>query len=754
MEFISEPTEKKQYALIVDSQPTRLARLLQDEIKKFSSEAYISPRIPLTIEKFNYIFFINQKSAFKKISLNPKQKVVFIFINQKAAAQAVLKKAQRQGLDIKIISCLSDQITRQELEQILWFSFSKSAESFFNIESLEKSNQRKEQKSRHWDWRKFITRRRIIILIISILIAAHLLMLPFLALASYFYYQAGLALKKNQIQQTERFLAYADNSAALSKSLYQPVRPSYSFFSLALYPDNLFDINQKTSSLVHSSLALYENANQIFQAILKKNKTAEDIRLLEIRLGKMETDLNTLQDDLVLLTQKLPSSPQKINALKTQLAEMSLLIEKGRKIFPHLESLLAKNGQKKYLLLFANNMELRPGGGFIGSFGILTMKNMTLDSIQIYDVYDADGQLTVHIDPPEPIRKYLQQPHWFLRDSAFSSDFFENYSEAKFFLNQELGLTDFSGGILLTTTAIQNILEGYGNIYLPDFNENVNKDNFYIKAQLYAEKDFFPGSIQKKNFLGNLSKQILINLDTVSAPILIQQLEKSLDEKQMVMVVEDPTVQKVIDSLYWAGKTITPRCTEGQPNCVLDYIFPVEANLGVNKANFFIRRNVTQKIKIDADGTVRNSFIMKIRNDSANDVFPGGTYKNYFQLFLPLGSQVSSVTKDGTLVENIDRRQTEFKILGFYFEIPPQKSSEIQVDYQLSQKIPQGQTSYQLVWQKQTGSQNSDLSLEISLPENISLTRQNFSPLVKDNRIFYNTSLNADKIFLLELSNK
>lgn len=752
MRFISEPTEKKQYVLIVDNKSTLLATLLQSELKKFSSEVYIAPQIPIAFEKFDYVFFINQKKALKKINFNHRQKVIFIFINQKTAAQDALKTAHKQSLNVKIISCQFGQIDKQELEKIIWFSFSKSTETFLNIIGLKTSVKKEGSISNRWS--QIITRRGIIIVGFLIFVLVHLLMIPFLALSSYLYYKSGLSLKQNNIQQAGRFLSYADTSLDLSKYLYMPVRPSYSFFSLALYPDNVFDIDEKTKSVLHNSIKMYENANQIFQAILKKSKTNEDKQLLEMRIKKMTGDLDRLDDDLTALIQKLPESPKKLSSLKSQLSSSLTLLEKGKKIFPHLKTLLAKNDQKKYLLLFANNMELRPGGGFLGSFGILTVKDMTLDSIQIYDVYDADGQLTLHIDPPPPIRKYLHQPHWFLRDSAFSSDFYENYNEAKFFLSQELGLTDFSGGILLTTTSIQNLLEAYGNIYLPDFNENVNKDNFYIKAQLYSEKDFFPGSIQKKNFLGNLAKQILINLDTVSAPVLIQQLEKSLDEKQMVMIVDDQNVQNIIDSLYWAGKTITPRCPEEEPNCVIDYIFPVDANLGVNKANFFIRRDITQKIKIDSEGTITDSFVIKIQNDSANNVFPGGTYKNYFQLFLPLGSQVSKITKDGTLVENVDQRQTEFKIIGFYFELPPQKSLEIQVDYQLPQKLNKGSNTYQLVWQKQTGSQNSDLNLEISLPENVSLLRQNFSPLVKDNRIFYNASLDTDKIFLIELFNK
>ena len=65
-------------------------------------------------------------------------------------------------------------------------------------------------------------------------------------------------------------------------------------------------------------------------------------------------------------------------------------------------------------------MELRPGGGFLGSFGVFEIGNYSIGDIKVYDIYDADGQLTVHLDPPKPIAEYLSVPHWFFRDSNFS----------------------------------------------------------------------------------------------------------------------------------------------------------------------------------------------------------------------------------------------------------------------------------------------------------------------------------------------
>ena len=105
-----------------------------------------------------------------------------------------------------------------------------------------------------------------------------------------------------------------------------------------------------------------------------------------------------------------------------------------------LPNVLGFEKDMKYLILFQNNMELRPGGGFIGSFGILDVKKASVSDFKIYDVNSADGQLKGHIEPPYPIRRYLPQPNFFLRDSNFDLDFTKNASAAANFLALETGL--------------------------------------------------------------------------------------------------------------------------------------------------------------------------------------------------------------------------------------------------------------------------------------------------------------------------
>ena len=518
-----------------------------------------------------------------------------------------------------------------------------------------------------------------------------------------------------------------------------------------MLPDDIITINEKADEIIGGYHLVAQNSVEIIKLFFKKDKNPEEKDTLRLRISTLQGEIESLEKNCSLLNQKIPTTIPSLQKVKKELGFATEMLSVVKKLVPRMDFFMAKDTTRKFLLLFANNMELRPGGGFIGSFGVLTVHDYTFEDIRVYDVYDADGQLKAHIDPPEPIRLYLNQPHWFLRDSAFSPDFIENYSQAKFFLDREMNMGDFSGAFLITTTAIENILGAFDSVYIPDFNEHVTQKNFYLKAQIYSEKNFFPGSIQKKSFLSSLTRQLFIRLEDVSPKNLMQEFKKSLDEKQMVLYVDDPTVQNILDSLYWSGTVIKPQCTAKIDNCVVDFLFPTDANLGVNKANFFVKRQVSLKITIDQDGTVHHSLSILFKNESAGDVFPGGTYKNYLQILLPKNTYLKTITKNDVLIENVDEKNEEVKTVGFYFEILPQNKTEIKVDYTLEETLKKGKGVYQLIVQKQIGSSNNDFAFQLHLPQNIFIVNQNFSPLVKNNNIIYNTNLTADKIFFVEL---
>jgi len=752
MSLLLETVEENQSVLIVSRGTSPLVTLLKEHLKKFGNDIFFSSQAPQDLKKYDYCFFINEKKIPTDFSENKTNKLIYIFLNEEN------KSNRLQGLisslktkSVRVVNLLGDEINPEVIDKILWFSFSMSNETHLTIRLAQKKSLKHHKIPSTFDIKKIFTLKRTIVIAFILVFLYHLSFIPFLAISSFSFYKGAGALKNERLNETKSYTDGGGVFLKLAQNLYSPVRPVFLFFSLALPIDSLFDLNDKARNILTQSSNVYQNSKELIQLILKKDKTSQEKSLLQLRLTRLKDELSSLEGDGEVFLEKIPQI-DKFKNIREGLATSLEGLAKLKRLLSFSDSILAKNTQKTYLLLFANDKELRPGGGFIGSFGTVTFKDYTLEDLKIYDVYDADGQLIAHVDPPDPIRKYLNQPHWFLRDSAFSPDFLDNYAQAKFFLDKEMGMKDFSGTMLLTTSSIQNILGAFGEVYLSDFQEKVNAQNFYLKAEIYAEKNFFPGSIQKKSFLSSLTRQLMISLDTASIKKLAFALKKSLDEKQLVMYLDDPQVQEVLDQSYWSGRLIqSSSCSKSVSRCFTDYLFPIDANLGVNKANFFVTRLATLRTKVDSQGVVNHAFTMQFKNDSAADVFPGGTYSNYFQVLIPLNSQVKSVTKDGVQVDEVDEKDDVFKSVGMFITVPPKKTVNVRIDYTLNDQLPSGNGAYQLIVQKQIGSTNNDLTLDFNFAKNINIIQENISALVKDNHILYNTNLTADKIFFIEL---
>lgn len=756
MNLRTEQYGEKQKILIVDKLGSAFSQRLKEKLERYDNEVFVSPKLPQNIVLFEACFLINESMRTLELLSNFHDKrFVFVFTTEKRHAEEFARQiTAMKKHSIKVINIVNNaEMPDEDVDKMLWFSFTKSHETLLNFhyrtlgkQPLPIADKNPPRRKRH-----IITWKRVFIIAPLLFILIHIMFIPPLILGTYYVYKQTNSLREQNFEAVLDYNTKSASATELSKKLYTFARPIYLFFSLAFLPDNVFQIDDTANTVLKESVPLIKTSQAYVTLFMKKNKTDQDQELLFRQQKELQESVSQLHQDLSFLYQKLPEREGFLKKTKGDMKKAIEILDDVKKILPQMDKLFAKNGKRTYLMMFANNMELRPGGGFIGSFAVATVKDYGLDEMKVYDVYDADGQLKAHIDPPEPIRKYLGQPHWFLRDSAFSPDFPENYEQAKMFLSREMNFTHFDGGILITTSAIQHILEALGNLYIPDYNEVVNKDNFYLKAQLYAEKDFFPGSVQKKRFLSSVMNQLMLSLEDASYPKLVQSVDRALNEKQIVMYFEDEALQKAIDNQYWSGRVLSPVCTSSNPNCVVDFLMPVDANLGVNKANFFINRNVTLNVSVDTSGRIKNKYVMELRNDSFNNVFPGGTYKNYMQVELPRDATIREITKNGTLIEGYSESQTTGKLIGFYLEVPPQTSVEVVISYELATKVSNGKGIYQLIVQKQIGSSNYDFDFALTLPKNIFATNQNFSPLVKGNSIHYNTTIKADKIFYIEL---
>ncbi len=428
--------------------------------------------------------------------------------------------------------------------------------------------------------------------------------------------------------------------------------------------------------------------------------------------------------------------------------------------------ILGFNGQRTYLILFQNNMELRPGGGFIGSYGLLSLSNGKINDFKVHDVYDADGQLKKHIEPPFAVRRYLPQVHWYLRDSNFDVDFSRGAIASAMLLDEETS-QKVDGVIGVDINFVKNLLSIIGPVNVPDYNETVTDQNLFQLTESHAEKNFFPGSTQKKDFLSSLFNAIQqkISSGKFSYLNLSEALINSVGQKHLLFAFNESNIQDVF-SVNGLSSSIdeTRPVEDGNIN---DFIGINEANLGANKVNFFVDRSVLDSIKIGDDGIIKGSLNITYKNKS-DGTWPGGDYKNYLRVILPKGSTLASIringksqkivnavtdpslyeaknfkVPSGIEVEKLD--EGDKTIFGFLVTVKMGETQSVQVDYSEGTvyKLTDNFT-YNLRILKQPGTEVYPFSLGVNYPSSFAPVNDSAFKTTASG-ISYTTNLEGDK---------
>ena len=487
----------------------------------------------------------------------------------------------------------------------------------------------------------------------------------------------------------------------------------------------------------------------------------------------------TLKNTL-LVVQKLQAEDELPEVLKKKLHDvndMLALIENTVDTYP---ALLGFEGKRKYLVLFQNNMELRPAGGFIGSYGILNIEKGEIIDFNIHDVYDADGKLSDHIEPPYPLRRYLGASHWYLRDSNFALDFPTSAAQASNFLKLETG-ESVDGVIAIDTDFLRNMLGVFGSVTLPDYKETVTPDNFYLLTQTHAEKDFFPGSTQKKDFLRSLANALLAKFtESKKLPyqLFLNKIGESVKQKHLLFAFPDPATQQLftvnnLSSSLWDGRK------KEQPNTFLDFMGVIDANVGTNKANYYLSRALQQDVAINDKGEVTTTVKVTYENTSRKGSPFGGDYKNYVRFLIPAKASLQTVSFDNRAVAKtraitdpadftrngfvppreleVDETQTEGKTsVGFFVIVPAGTIKSFSITYTLPAVINTQSSAftYNLRVFKQPGTRQDPFSLFVGYPASYRLVKAGAGIADVGGKLSYSTQVSEDTIITAEFSKK
>lgn len=383
----------------------------------------------------------------------------------------------------------------------------------------------------------------------------------------------------------------------------------------------------------------------------------------------------------------------------------------------------------RYLVLFQNNAEMRPTGGFIGSFGVAEIQNYKLINFDFNtNIFKLDNAFVAQnqVTPPAPLAK-VSQNHWSLHDSNFSVDFPTAAQDIQWFYEKESGQR-VDGVIALNASTVQNLLKLTGPIYLDKYQTNITADNFFDELAQKIEKEYFYDAQNQqvnepKTILKDMMPLLLAKAKTVGKPQLIKLVLTELAQKQILIQSNNAAAENLILTTGWGGQIAT---NAG------DYFYVNNANITDTLVNKNAGAKTSLKIKEAVDYQVEEqdgkliSDLTLTRSHTGSYVWPDGVNTNWTRILVPEGSVLQTAELNGKDISDQIEIGTEAgkTYFGLWINTTPQTSNVLKLQYQL----PIAPADYHLTVQKQPGNLGDALKVSFA------------------NKVLFNGALDTDKI--------
>lgn len=461
--------------------------------------------------------------------------------------------------------------------------------------------------------------------------------------------------------------------------------------------------------------------DRVTQALNILNKSLPFLSKIEGNLSKAAKSVKDIN------TNKYPEKiggktlKKNLEIAKNFILGGAIAVEEGKDALMITPQVLGVPSVKNYLILFQNDKEIRPTGGFMTAYATLTIDHGQVSATTSDDIYRLDEKLLTTcltkicpLTPPAPIIKYLPEVSgkprsaWSMRDSNISPDV---PTAAKEFekMYQLLGSgLPFDGIIYIDTQVVEELIEVTGPIdvfgtrYSAEEDKRCNCPNVIYELESYAEIAA-KGEKDRKAILGVLMQQILaksIGADVEKFPQLIESIATLANHKHIMFYMHDASVQSSLSKLNWTGEI---------KNFDGDYLHINDSNFAGGKSNLYVEQKVTQEINTQKDGTVKKKITVEYKNDQPFGIWLNGINRDYVRFYVPKGSKlISAKGSEDKVLESEDLGKVVFEA---FIQVRPQNSRKLEIEYSVPYQ-PSGK--YKLLIQKQPGAKDFQYMIKIN----------------------------------------
>ena len=447
---------------------------------------------------------------------------------------------------------------------------------------------------------------------------------------------------------------------------------------------------------------------------------------IEEKIGQIQISLNKI--DPSRYPDEFKGFQIKSNITKAQelVDQAYQLVKDGKPLVSKVSWLLGKDSPRKYLMVFQNDGELRPSGGFWTAYSTLTVSKGKVTPGTASNIYDLDDKLNSKVAAPRLIKSYhINVPYLTLRDSNLSPDF---PTDAQIFLEQYTkamgGKDKFDAVVSIDTQILVDLVKVLGKLDTRVGTFTTEPDKRCDGCpQIIYELQWMSGRprdyIEKnrKDFMNPLMSALLANVmgaEKNKMASIVQTFFEDTNKKHIMAYFPDEEMQKIGNLANITGKIV-------DTDKSVDYLHLNDANFASAKSNIFITQKIKHEINIK-NGVATHKISVTYTNPAAGSncnlekgdlCLNASIYRDLFRFYTPTGSKLVKMT--GSEVETVQYEELNKQVFeGFYgnkFGLNPKSNIKTSVEYTSGATIG---STYTLLLQKQPGTKAVEYDLTIN----------------------------------------
>ncbi|OGY85928.1 MAG: hypothetical protein A2233_00330 [Candidatus Kerfeldbacteria bacterium RIFOXYA2_FULL_38_24] len=534
------------------------------------------------------------------------------------------------------------------------------------------------------------------------------------------------------------------------------------------------NILQAGSNLSSGLSTLTDVADQLNKMISDKNKSFAEIskkdrKAVLKRLYESNADLQGVKAEVEMAAFLIDDIPEHgllgpindaVAPLKEQLPTLEAIIYQAIPLAQVIPKIAGYPEATTCLFFLQNNNELRPTGGFLGTYGELTLDAGDLSKLYTENVYVLDEKNTNKITEPAPLplQQQTKTAQAFLRNENWWPDFPTSARKMESKFIEEGGNPDVSCVMVINIPFIVDLMGFTGPIKSGD--QEFNQENLFAALQHQVEFGYYEEGLNpmdRKDVIGDIGGAMVSRLYALPQsefPALWETFKKNANEKHIQIYYNDSVIQSLISELNWAGE---------MQNYDSDYVMVVDANVSALKTDEVMERELTHKV-YEENGQYLGETSMLYRNNGSFTKIHT-RYRTYTRIYLPQGAQLIDYsgyltgdklqngvpTAPEVYDESFDKpdgSKTTYTVVAGFIAIEPQATGTLWIKYVLPASVTDdiNNKNYSLYVQKQGGTLNHKLNFSFDIGQKIeNASGLDLTPEIRDNNVSLTTDLLLDR---------